>query len=90
MHSAKWTVALAIYLTAGVALAGWSYSRDLRTFRCSDPGAPHGYVTIYVGDSYENPGPGVCRRYGFTGESIRNNGYMIVFGVPLVLARLSI
>ena len=76
-----------LYLVANLAIAAQSYSHDLRTFRCADADAPHGYVTLWVGDSYENPGSETCVRVGFTLESVGNNLALTVIGVPLYLFR---
>jgi len=72
------------YLFMGLVFAIASYSHDLRTFRCDDLDAPHGYETRGT-VSYANPDPERCVRLGFTLKSIVGIPIHTIFGVPILV-----
>lgn len=74
------------YLLMGFAFAIWSYSYDLRSFRCEDLKAPHGYIGMST-ISYKNPDPKRCVRRGSELKSIALIPFHTVFGVPLFLMK---
>ncbi len=75
-----------IYVLVGFVYAMWAYSRDLRTFVCEAPDAPHGYVTLWT-DSYKNPGPNTCVRRGYSSGSVLSIPFMTLAGVPLLIVK---
>lgn len=78
--------AIILYLSFGFIFAIYAYSQDLRTFSCSDPNAPHGYVTIGTG-TFENPDPENCTRQGLELRSIATIPFFTAFGIPMLIAR---
>ena len=74
------------YLLVGFAFAIGSYSYDLRSFRCEDSEAPHGYITMGT-NSYKNPDPKRCVRRGSELKSIATIPLLTVFGVPLIVMK---
>ena len=70
------------YLLVGFAFAIGAYSHDLRSFRCEDLEAPHGYIGMST-KSYKNPDPKRCVRRGSELKSIAAIPLHTVFGVPL-------
>jgi len=76
--------AFVLYFSFGFIFAVYAYSHDLRTFRCVDPTAPHGYIGMGSG-SFQNPDPERCTRRGFELRSIATIPFFTVAG-PVILA----
>jgi hypothetical protein len=74
------------YLLVGFAFAIGAYSHDLRSFRCEDLEAPHGYIGMST-NSYKNPDPKRCVRRGSELKSIAAIPLHTVFGVPLFVMK---
>lgn len=70
----------------GLVFAITSYSHDLRTFRCNDLDAPHGYITRGT-VSYKNPDSERCERLGFSFKSIASIPIHTIFGVPILVQK---
>lgn len=74
-----------LYLSIGFIFAFYD-SYNLRTFRCDDPNAPHGYV-IKNTRLFENPDPAHCARQGLELQSVGTIPIFTVLGVPILIAR---
>jgi len=78
--------AIILYLSFGFVFAVYAYSHDLRTFKCSDPNAPHGYIGMGT-KSFKNPDPERCVRKGTKISSIATIPFFTAFGVPILIAQ---
>jgi len=76
------TITAALYFSFGFVFSLYAYSPSLKSFTCTAPSEPHGYIGI--GGMWINPDPTQCTRDGFELRSISMIPFFTVTG-PIIL-----
>ena len=77
-----------IYLALGVVFfVFFNFLPDMKTYECSDPLAPNGYIAIF-NNSFTPPANMNCRRRALTVQELINAPILTILWLPLVARKI--